>query len=204
LLFRSTVVFFLHPLLALFMATYAFFIDHPVGILFLFSAGLMAIFILLPRLAKEQRKTLVLLLVLGNIGGWLVMSYVPTPDMRNWKQAFSGNYLPNVYEPENRLGQWLAVNRYPTLIDNTKGFRAILARQDALGLILPSSQEYKLALKNRVLLIDQIVVMDPKSIDAAKDEVTQRYPTLYEHGLPNYHLVYDQDYWRVYRLKDLP
>ena len=204
LLFRSTVVFFLHPLLALFMATYAFFIDHPVGILFLFIAGLMAIFILLPRLAKGQRKTLVLLLVLGNIGGWLVMSYVPTSDMHNWKQSLTGNFLPNVYEPENRLGQWLDMNRYPTLIDNTKGFRAILARKDAQNLILPNSKEFKLAFKSPILLIEQIVVMDPLSNDAAKDQVTQEYPTLYKLGLPSHRLVYDQDYWRVYRLKDLP
>ena len=204
LLLRSTLVFFLHPLLALVMATYAYFIDHPVGILFLFIAALMAIFMLLPRLGTRQRRVLVLLLILGNSGGWLAMSYAPTPDMRNWRNALLGQSLPGAFEPENRLGQWLAKNRHPTLMDNTLGFRTILARQDAYGLVLPNSKEFKLALKHSALRIDQIVVIDPRVSDAARDQITQRYPDLYDHGLPSHSLVYDQDYWRVYRSKDLP
>jgi hypothetical protein len=203
LLFRSAVVFFLHPLLAFILATYVFFIDHPVSILFLFIPGIMAILILIPRLNYRRRMLLAVLLALGNLGGWVSMSYLPTEEMRNWRQAMLGHFLPPAYAEENRLGQWLAANRYHTLMDNAAAYPAIVARQDAHGLALPDGKDFKLAVKQEPPGIEQIVVMNPRIAQAAKDKITQRYPSLYDKGLSTHRLVYDQDYWRVYRRKDL-
>lgn len=199
MLLRSMLVIFLHPVLAVTIGTHEYFLSHPAEMLFLFGTGVMAIIIMLPRQRKSHQLVLVGLLALGNVGGWLAFSWIPTPEMQRWQQALAGNTVAAPHAADERLGIWLAEHRLPTLIDNRAGYRVIVSRGDAHDLILPFMDSFKLNLMRRAPVATQIAVTAPDSPQAAQDGVGQRYPQLYAQGLPGYRLVYDDDVWRVYR-----
>lgn len=199
ILLRGICVFLLHPLIAISLATYSFFLDHPANIIFLFSAGLMIIFILLPRLTKKDQLVTVVFLLLGNVTGWYAFSWQQTEEMHHWQLALNGQMIHSEYETDINLGRWLAENPATTMIDSRAGYRVIVEKQQATGLILPFMKEFKLALKQRSPDIDQIALTNPNRDIARKDQVTQRFRTLYHYGLPGYTKVYDRGHWRVYQ-----
>lgn len=216
---------FLHVVIASAIATAAFFLAHPVEMLCLFAPGVMAALVLLPRETdKSKLAALYGLLLVGVVGGWLSMQWMPTIEMERWVSAVEGNAVKDISSADMKVGKWLADNRMPTLMDDHVGYRVIVARGDAKQLILPFSHEFQLALRSDNLAhlprisehkdfsVDQILVMDPGHTYVPKnlkgeaattlqmtDMVSSRYFDLYRNGMKGYELVYDQDYWRVYR-----
>jgi hypothetical protein len=211
-LLRGTEVLFVHLGLASGFATAAFFLSHPVDMLFLSAAGVMAGIVLLPHEPLWKRRGLYALLLASVVGGWLTLIWKPTEEMHRWIDAFRGVQLEDKFAGDTSLGQWLNANRVPTLIDDHAAYRAIVARGDAEGLLLSFSPQFKTTLRSDHPYIEQIAVLDPmysnRDQDAhgqdmltqrMPDMVTQRYPELYRKGMEGYRLVYDKDHWRVYR-----
>ena len=202
LLLRGALVILLHPLIAIALATQYFFLNHPANITFLYSAGLMAFFILMPRLKKTDQKVVIVLLLLSNLSGWATFSWWSTDEMKNWQTALVGEMVEPNHLADKKLGKWLRDNPEQTMIDLRVGYRAVVERRSMDQLVLPFMKEFKVAVKKRDAQIEQIVVINPEHDEARRDRVSQHFNTLYLNGIAGYKRVYDQDYWRVYRRID--
>ena len=203
ILFRGATVILLHPLIAAALATQHFFLNHPANIIFLYSAGLMALFILMPRLRKTDQKIVIVLLLLSNLSGWATFSWWSTEERRGWQTAIVGDMVEPRDVADKNLGKWLRDNPEQTMIDLRVGYRAVVERHNMDELVLPFMKEFKVAVKKRDAQIKQIVVMNPQHEKARRDRVSQHFNTLYLNGISGYKRVYDQDYWRVYRRIDV-
>ncbi len=201
ILMGSTLVLLIHLIVASGLATGNYFLAHPMNMIFLFSAGIMAGIVLIPRETRSARKKLVGLLALSCVTGWLSFPWMATVDMQRWHTAILGKTLEDANPGDIALGQWLKVNRQATMLDDKAAYRVIVSRGDAKNLVLPSSSEFKLALKHQWPTVEQLVVSDPGHTYGGKDSLNQRFPDLYTHGLHGYQLVYDYQHWRVYRRK---
>lgn len=199
ILFWSTLVLFVHPIIASGLATSNYFLSHPLNMIFLFSAGIMAGIVMLPREARQPRISLLLLLILSSATAWLNFSWSATVDMQRWQTAILGQPLKATRPGDVALGQWLNANRQSTMLDDNAAYRVIVARGDAKNLVLPFSSEYKLTIKNQLPGVEQLAISDPNHVYARDDFLNQRFPDLYERGMPGYQRVYDFQHWRVYR-----
>lgn len=198
-LLAATVVLFLHPLIAIGFGTLKYFVTHPMGMLFLFSSGIMAGIVLMPPLGAVARRGMVTAMLMGVLGGWLSMSWNPDPEIRRWHDAVAGAQLLPQHQGDLALGLWLQSNRQPTLLDDNSGFRAIVARGDARGLRLSFSEEFKMALKRESPMVSQIAVPNPAGRNGSGDRINKQYPLLFAFGMEQYRLVYDDAEWRVFR-----
>lgn len=199
ILLGSTLVLLIHLIAASGLATGNYFLAHPMYMIFLFSAGIMAGIVLIPRETRLARMQLVALLALSCVSGWLTFPWLATVDMQRWQTAMFGVTLVDANPGDIALGQWLKDNRQVTMLDDEAAYRVIVARGDAKNLVLPSSSEFKLAFKHKWPNVEQLVVSDPDHTYGSKDSLNQRFPDLYSDGLRGYQLVYDYQHWRVYR-----
>ncbi len=199
ILLGSTLVLLLHPVVASGLATGNYFLSHPMDMIFLFSAGIMAGVVLIPRETRRARISLILLLALSSVTAWFVFPWYQTTDMQRWRTAVMGESLQDTSPGDIELGLWLKQNRQLTLLDDKAAYRVIVARGDARHLVLPFSSEYKVNLKYQWPKIEQIAVSEPGYVHDGQDYLNQRFPELYANGMPGYTLVYDYMHWRVYR-----
>ncbi|NOY66638.1 MAG: hypothetical protein GXP13_04415 [Gammaproteobacteria bacterium] len=199
ILLGSTLVLLIHPVVASGLATSNYFLEHPMNMVFLFSAGIMAGIVLLPRETKSARMSLLALLALSSAMAWFSFSWFATADMQRWQSAVMGKSLKDSSPGDVILGQWLDKNRQVTLLDDKTAYRVIVARGDAKNLILPFSSKFKTNMKNKWPKIAQLAVSEPGYIHNKQDHLNQRFPDLYYKGMPGYKLVYDNQHWRVYR-----
>jgi hypothetical protein len=202
----------IHLALSAALATVTYFLAHPINLLYLTTAGVMAAVVLLPRETDWNRRGLYLMLVASAVGGWVTFAWKPNVEMQRWTQAIQGRMLPEYFADDAALGHWLDKNRLPTLVDEHAAFRALVARGDSEGLFLSFTEGYKKMLQKDVPTIEQVVIRDPRHnyrernehgseifAERLPDGVSQRYPNMYDHGMKGYNLVYDRDHWRVYR-----
>lgn len=194
---RAAVVLFMHPVIAIALATTGFYLAHPVEILFLLAAVAMSLLLVAPR--QERSLPLLALLAAGNLGGWVVLAGEEHADVRAWRDSLLARASTAADDADRRLGEWLRVHRAPTLLDDRAGYRAIAARGDAAELLLPHQEEFKRALRQRDWAPAQVALVRPSDPRAALDAVTRFAPGLYWHGMDGYRLVFDDDPWRVYR-----
>lgn len=152
----------------------------------------------LRELQRWQKIPATVLLMLAIPLGWLVLMRTPLPEVQQWTTAFQSPVALGADE-DVRLGGWLAESRLPTLIDDQAAYRVIAARRDARELILPFDDRFKLALSTRGGMPAQIVVAVPGSLEGAQDSISQRFPQLWESGLPGYQLVFEGEVWRVWQ-----
>ena len=197
----AVLALFLHPVLAVGLATSIFFLSDLSSFLFLLVAVTMAVILLMPRPRKIN--LMLVLLALGNLGGWLALSWQPSHEAHAWQRALAGDVQP-ARDDLIELGRWLGENAHPTLIDDRMLYQAIAARGHAHKLILPFSHQFKNEMKRLQPSTQQIVVANPSRPVAAQDRVTQQFPELFWNGAPGYTLVYDTGEWRVWRRQAQP
>jgi hypothetical protein len=193
----AALALFLHPVIAVGLATAAFFLDDMINIVVLLLAATMTVILFVPR--QHARLPLLLaLLALGNAGGWLALSLYPGQQANAWLQAMRGKAVEQD-ETLAELGMWLKANPGETLLDDRPLYRAIVARGHARDLVLPFTHQFKNEMKRPAPITPQIVVSHPAGPAAALDRVTQQFPTLFREGLPGYALAFDNGDWRVWR-----
>lgn len=213
--------------LAVGFASASFYLKHPIEIISLMVPGIMAALILMPRQFKAiNRFVLYVMLFVSTIGGWLVMQWKPTDEMKSWLTMFTtSKNLPPISATDEALGKWLKENHKVTLIDDNVAYRAIVTRGNAKDLMVPFTKEFQLALRSENLAelnnlstlssigrastfqIEQVVVQNPvyskytESLASPEiDMLTRRYPKLYSEGMRGYELAYDDKVnWRVYK-----
>ncbi len=198
--FRASFVLFVHPLLAIALATDQFYLTHPMEILVLVNASILAEITFLDMARKRVYWSVVSFLFISLIGGWWIFIESADPNMNKWVDSFrTERVLIEDDDGSLRLGRWLNENRRETIIDEKSGYKVLVAREDAVGLYLSYTSKFKLALNHAFPDIEQIVVPDPESVIGKKDKISQRYPRMYTEGMKGYRLVYSDNIWRVYR-----
>lgn len=196
----ASLTLYLHPLFAVGLATTAFFLTDVFNLLYLLIAATMAGILMMPR--SRHIGLILTLLLLGNLGGWGMLSRSAPSEAEAWKQALSGTMLPPD-EAMLQLGHWLRDNPQPTLLDDRGLYAAITERGQAHDLILPFTYAFKNEMKRLQPLSHQILVANPIVPAARLDRITQQFPDLYWNGLADYALVYDTENWRVWRKTQL-
>ena len=200
--FSAALVLLLHPVIAVGLATYDFYLRHPVEIVSLVMAGVMAEMTALKAVRESTKWAIVGLLLAGAIGGWIVFHYQPTPAMQQWSSALFGTVLPDNRQADIALGKWLDANRELTMVDDRSAYRAIVARGDAEKLVLPFSNPFKIEVRRAIPQIRQVALPNPSNGRGMGDAVNRRWPDFYEKGAQGYRLVYDRLGWRVWRRND--
>jgi len=198
--FRASLVLFVHPLLAIALATDQYYLTHPMEILVLINASILAELTFLDMARRRVYWSAVFFLLLSLAGGWWIFLESADPNMRKWVDSFRTERVL-IEDPDGslRLGRWMNENRKDTLIDEITGYKALVARGDAEGTLLSYTSRFKLALNHAIPDVDQIVVSDPESNMGKRDRISQRYPLMYSEGMQGYVLVYSNNIWRVYR-----
>ncbi|HEY0722299.1 MAG TPA: hypothetical protein VGE50_13735 [Gammaproteobacteria bacterium] len=194
---RISLVLMLHPALAIGFATWAYYLASPLQLSVLIAAGVMAE---LNRIRCHGRcmVPLVMLLGVGIFSSWLLVLHDDYSHLQPWTAALQ-HQQPAAHLGDKALGHWLAEHREPTLLDLHSAHQVVTARGDAVGLLLPFTPEYRLAMRSDRPAIPQIAVPNPDTPAGVRDAINVRFPQLYESGLSGYQRVYDEDGWRVYR-----
>jgi hypothetical protein len=191
---------FLMPAIAAAIGTVGFALFHAIDILFLQVAVFMTALLLLPRLRGKAMWIVLALLLLGNIGGWWVMQSGKAPQLDNWKTGLMHS-VPGSKSDEN-LARFLNDQPYSTLMDERAGYRVIAAKGNVDNLVLPFRTEVKLVDKYYLNTVDQLAVINPSHQRGVLDSIGRRFEGIYWGGWADYHLVYDDQQWRVYRRND--
>ncbi len=190
------------PVLALGLSTAFSYSPHPAPFMGLVLVPTIQSAVLV--LERWGRRVVVAtLLAFGALGGWMLVTWKPTESMVRWRTALAGP-APLASAMELDLGHWLHDHGDETLVDDRSAYVAIVARQSARNLFLPPSDEFKMAVIGGRVSAAQIVVPQPGSVAAVRDQIAHAFPTLYEHGRAGYRLAYDGAGWRVYRSTSAP
>jgi len=197
LAFSALVISIAIPMIALGLATATSYSPHPAPFVALVIAPTIQSAVLV--LERWGRRVIVAtFLAVGALGGWTLMTWRPTEQMARWRTALV-RPVPITSATELALGRWLQTNQEETLLDDRHAFPAIIARGSARGLLLPPSEDFKMAVVTGRPEATQIAVPEPSSAAARGDRLARALPTLFEHGRPGYVLAYDGPGWRVYR-----
>ncbi len=200
---KASIILLLHPVIAIAFASSKYFLFHPLEILTLISAGIMAELTIIPLTRRWKFPLLIIFLVIGALSGWHRFSLYEEPEIKHWYQALTQQLNSDIYQSDAVLGEWLSLNNSETLIDERSAYRAIVARGNARQLYLPISDQFKIQTRFRQPNIDLIVVPDPATKKGGRDRVNLRYPDLYNNGMPGYQRVYDHEGWRVFQSEKL-
>ncbi|HEY0634587.1 MAG TPA: hypothetical protein VGE00_04315 [Gammaproteobacteria bacterium] len=194
---RISLVLMFHPVIAIGLATLAYYLASPLQLTALIAAGVMAE---LGRLTCRGRRfaALVGLLLVGLASSWYLAARDDYSHLRPWLAALTSEQLSS-HPGDVALGRWLAEHRQATLLDLRSAHHVVIARGDAVGLLLPFTPEYRLAMRSDRPSVAQIAVPDPDTLQRRHDTLNERYPQLYEAGMVGYQRVYDEGGWRVYR-----
>ncbi len=196
-LFTSTVLIFF-PVISIGVSTYAYFLASPTQVTALIMGSVLAEITRIGDNKFNNFSVIIFLLLIGTASSW----YIFTKDNYSYTKQWSAALLSsqnNPFSDDIKVGQWMAANHSPTMIDFQSGYRAIISRGDAEGLILPFTHEYRLAMRTERPKVAQIAVPDPDTFEGKRDKINIRFPHLYESGLPGYERVYDENGWRIYR-----
>lgn len=192
---------FLMPALAAVIGTVGFALFHALDILFMQIAVFMTAMLLLPRLRGNSLSILLVLLLAGNAGGWWVLHTSDAPQINNWKAGLL-SVAPDGSISDKNLAKFLGSQPYNTLIDERAGYRVIAAKGDVKDLVLPFQVEVKIVDKFFLDKVEQFAMINPSHRLSVVDAVGKRYEGAYWGGMDGYHLVYDDQQWRVYRRND--
>ncbi len=198
--FKASFVLFVHPVLAIALATDQYYLTHPMEILVLINAALMAEITFIHIESKRVYWSVIGFLVISLVGGWGMFLETANPAMTNWAESFrSERVMVEDTDGSLRLGRWLNDHRRDTLIDESSGYKVVVARGDSKGLFLSYTSRFKIALNHAYPDIEQIVIPDPTSVIGKKDKISLRYPEMFKEGMMGFKLVYSDKIWRVYR-----
>jgi len=86
--FKASFVLFVHPVLAIALATDQYYLTHPMEILVLINAAIMAEITFIEIARKRVYWSVVGFLVVSLAGGWWMFLETANPDMNNWVDSF--------------------------------------------------------------------------------------------------------------------
>ena len=90
------------------------------------------------------------------------------------------------------------ITRAGVMVDSVNAPAVVVGRGSATGLITPPDENFNLAILMSVVSAPFVAVPDPQSNVGARDRLNKAFPQLFQHGLPSYHLVYQNANWRLF------
>lgn len=154
-------------------------------------------------LSPRRRGAVAALLLAGVVLGWGVSFLWRSGEPALWRDAAMG---VSVDVGQNAgavaLGRYLAT-RTDILIDASAHPAVLAARGSAYGLVVPTDDAFMLATLTRQIRTRFIAVPDPNVLAMLNDDlIIQAFAKMYEQGTRGYHLIYDNNGWRVYERND--
>lgn len=190
-------VLLLVPVIALTVSTFVGFAAHPVE--FLVLAMVAQVFALTAPTVRMLAPLFVGLVLVGHAVGWLTVFAWQNDDLNRWTTALQAPVGAEIHQPERALAAWLPSIIDDVMIDHESAYPMIVARGTAAGLVLPTTERFKIAITASTLSTDYVAVPSPDTRWGARDQINQNFPDLYRRGHDDYDLVYDRGGWRVFQ-----
>lgn len=190
------------PVVAAAVATLGQLLRHPLHLLFLELAALMAV-ITDREMRPRHPERLAVLLLAGNMLILPWMNWLSDPDLSGWWRGVIGQSPAAEDVRLREMARW--TNRLDDLmIDDRLGYPLIAHRGTVRGLIVPSSAQFQKAITSGELAVSWVAVPNPRAQGGTRDQINFRFPRLYDYGMPGYQLAYDDGVWRIYGHEPLP
>ena len=144
-------------------------------------------------LARERLALVRALLLLGWVGGLASVALVDPATMSELYGAVARG------DRVDALTAGGAADRDDGIladVDNAPAF--VLGRGRANGIFGPQSESFALALLFDRIDLPFVAVPDPQSSLGASDRVNKAFPTLFRQGLAGYHVIYQNNTWRLF------
>ena len=90
------------------------------------------------------------------------------------------------------------IDRNGVLVDSDNAPAVVLGRHRARGLVGPLDEAFALTLLLGRIQAPFVAVPDPQSITGMNDQLNIAFPGLYREGVPGYHLIYQNNTWRLF------
>lgn len=180
---------------ALTVATHLF--GAPTSVTVAAPALAAAVMVRVPPASARERLALVMpLLVAGWIGGAaglvIVDPAITTP-------------FPAIFDPngDRERRDALAVGgatveRDGVLVDTDNAPGVVLGRRRASGLVGPLDEAFGLTMLFGRIKAPFVAVPDPQSVTGMNDRLNSAFPALFREGIPGYHLIYQNNTWRLF------
>ncbi|HXW30311.1 MAG TPA: hypothetical protein VEK55_13195 [Xanthobacteraceae bacterium] len=149
-----------------------------------------------PATAREHRGSVLALLAAGWIGGAASLLIIDP--------AITAPFRPNIDpngDRERRDALFLGgatIDRDGVLVDSDNAPAVVLGRRRARGLLGPLDETFALTLLFGRIRTPFVAVPDPESVTGMNDQLNIAFPGLYREGVPGYHLIYQNNTWRLF------
>jgi len=149
-----------------------------------------------PAAAREHLAKVLALLVAGWIGGAAGL-FIIDPAI---SAPFRHDVDPNGdRERRDALAVGGAtIDRDGVLVDSDNAPAVVLGRHRARGLVGPLDEAFALTLLLGRIEAPFVAVPDPQSVTGMNDQLNIAFPGLYREGVPGYHLIYQNNTWRLF------
>jgi membrane protein XagC len=146
--------------------------------------------------AREHRASVLALLAAGWIGGAaglliidpaITAPLLPTVDPNGDRERRDALFLGGV-----------TIDHDGVLVDSDNAPAVVLGRHRARGLLGPLDEAFALTLLFGRIQSPFVAVPDPESITGMNDRLNIAFPGLYREGAPGYHLIYQNNTWRLF------
>jgi membrane protein XagC len=146
--------------------------------------------------ARERLTLLITLLMLGWLGGFWSLALADPVTLSGLRANFPPS--ANSARMEALAAGGASAGHDGVLVDLGNSPAFVLGRGGAAGLLGPQSEAFALTLMFARIETPFVAVPDPLSAAGAGDALDKAFPLLFSDGLPGYHVIYQNNTWRVF------
>ncbi|MCJ2188865.1 hypothetical protein [Novosphingobium beihaiensis] len=145
---------------------------------------------------RPHRSGVIIMLLAGFIGSWLIAATDPASETVRWRAALTGAPVPST-DPELDALAAHTQHKDSVLFDAEAAPAVIALRGNAQGIWSADTTQFRIAALSKTIDARMIVVRNPHSA-LGGGRVARNFPRLYDEGHPGYHRLFDSGRWRIY------
>ena len=149
---------------------------------------------------RERMSIVFVLLAAGWLGGGIGIAIGDPATAGHVQAALQGSRGDRERADALILGG-ATVGKDGVLVDTYNAPAVVLGRGGAYGLLPPSDRAFELALLFGRLDTPYVAVPDPQTAVGSQDRLNKAFPALYWRGASGYHLIYQNQNWRLFARK---
>jgi hypothetical protein len=146
--------------------------------------------------ARERLILVITLLTFGWFGGFWSLALADPVTLSALRANFHASV--NSARKEALAAGGASAGHDGVLVDVGNSPAFVLGRGGAAGLLGPQSEAFALTLMFARIETPFVAVPDPLSAAGANDALDKAFPLLFSNGLPGYHVVYQNNTWRLF------
>jgi membrane protein XagC len=158
---------------------------------------LAAIMISRVPIVRDRLASVLFLLILGWVGGFVGLAVVDPRGATNVRAALEGRRVDRERLAAISLGR-ATLGHEEVLVDTFNAPAIVLGRGRARGLLTPSDEAFTLGILFSRIDTPFVAVPDPQVGIGVQDRLNKAFPQLYRRGAPGYRLIYDDANWRLF------